>query len=52
MREFYNNNPDFKVYVDKYRRKHDVSVEEALTHEIVRQKYLHCREEANDDTSK
>lgn len=40
MEEFYNNNSDFKVFVDKYCKKHSITVEEALQHEIIRQVYL------------
>ena len=39
MRE-YNNNLEFKEYVDKYCAKHGIDVEEALTHKIVLE-YLH-----------
>lgn len=40
MEEFYNNNSDFKRYVDKYCKQYGLSVEEALQHEIVKQVYL------------
>lgn len=40
MEEYYNNNPHFKRYVDKYCKKHSLTVEEALQHEIVRLVYL------------
>lgn len=53
MREYYDNNPDFRAYVDKYRNLYGYSVEEALTHEMVRQAYLYYKdEEANNGTSK
>lgn len=35
--EFYNTNKDFREYVDKYCRKHKCTVEEALTHVIVKE---------------
>lgn len=31
----YNKNADFKMYVDKYSKKHGVSVWEALKHKLV-----------------
>lgn len=40
MEEYYNNNPDFKIFVDKYCKKHCLTVEEALQHEVVKQVYL------------
>lgn len=40
MEEFYNNNSDFKRYVDKYCKQYGYTVEEALQHEIIRQVYL------------
>ena len=40
MKEFYDNNKDFKDYVDKYCKQYGITVKEALTHEIVRQVYL------------
>lgn len=39
MKEFYNNNADFKVYVDAYCKKHKIDVSEALTHAIVKEVY-------------
>lgn len=45
MKEYYENNADFKEYVDKYCHKHKVTVDEALTHEIVKQVYLHYTKE-------
>lgn len=35
--EFYKTNKDFQDYVDNYCRKHKCTVEEALSHEIVKQ---------------
>lgn len=34
--DFYNTNQDFREYVERYCRKHKCTVEEALTHAIVR----------------
>ena len=40
----YMFNRRFREYVDKYCKKHGYTVEEALTHELVRQAYLHYTE--------
>lgn len=34
--EEYKANPDFKKYVDRYCVKHEITVEEALEHELVK----------------
>lgn len=39
MNDFYNKNADFKDYVDKYAKKTHISVDEALTHFVVREAY-------------
>ena len=44
MREFYDRNADFKMYVDRYCNQYGLSVDEALEHEIVRQVYLYYTE--------
>lgn len=36
MREFYENNIDFREYVDRYCFKHCISVDVALTHLLVK----------------
>ena len=36
MREFYNHNEDFKMYVDRYCNQYGLTVDEALEHEIVK----------------
>ncbi|MCQ2771361.1 MAG: hypothetical protein MJ236_06160 [Clostridia bacterium] len=36
----YNKNDRFKQYVDRYCEKHHVTVDVALTHEVVKQFYL------------
>ena len=33
----YRHNSEFRVYVDKYCKMHDITVEEALEHELVKQ---------------
>lgn len=44
MREFYNHNEDFKMYVDRYCNQYGLTVEEALEHEIVKQVAAQYRE--------
>ena len=44
MRDFYNSNSDFRDYVEKYRRKHELSVDEALQHAQVREAAKYYRE--------
>lgn len=44
MKEFYNNNADFKAYVDAYCKQYKIDVSEALTHAIVREVYLYYKE--------
>lgn len=44
MKEYYNSNPDFKDYVDRYARDNKLSPEEALSCELVRQTYLYYKE--------
>lgn len=40
----YRHNSKFRAYVDKYCKAHDITVEEALQHELVRQAYLYYTE--------
>ena len=40
----YCYNPKFRDYVDKYCKKHSLTVKEALRHEIVKQVYLYYAE--------
>lgn len=44
MKKFYKENAAFKEYVDKYCLKHRISVNEALTHEVVKQVFLQQKE--------
>lgn len=44
MKEFCNNNADFKEYVDAYCKKHKIDVSEALTYAIVNEVYLYYKE--------
>lgn len=45
MKEYYNTNSDFKRYVDRHCKQYECTVDEALTHEIVRQVYIFYTEE-------
>lgn len=44
MHTEYKFNKKFRDYVDKYCATRKISIEEALTHELVRQAYLYYRE--------
>ena len=48
IREFYNSNDDFRNYVDLYSAHYtqglSISIDEALSHEIVRQVYERYKE--------
>lgn len=48
MKELYETNADFKVYVDKYMRKEGIDLETALSHAMVQNyaEYLKDRGEA------
>lgn len=39
MKEFYTENKEFREYVDKYAKDNKISVDEALTHAIVKEMY-------------
>lgn len=41
--EFYRNNSDFKMYVDKYSRKHRMLPETALSHRLIFEAYLYYK---------
>ena len=40
----YRYNPDFREYVDKHCKRYNLTVEEALRQEIVKQVYLYYAE--------
>lgn len=44
MQDEYMNNSRFRDYVDKYCKTYGYTVDEALTHELVRQVYLYYTE--------
>ena len=44
MREFYDRNADFKMYVDRYCNQYGLTVDEALEHELVKQVAAQYRE--------
>lgn len=46
VREFYESNADFKLYVDRYCKTYRLDADTALTHELVRQVYLQYKEMA------
>lgn len=46
MQDLYENNKDFKRYVDRYCRMHGLSVEEALEHKLVQEVGKQYQEEA------
>lgn len=39
LEDYYNNIKAFKEYVDKYSQKHQITVMEAMTHDIVKNVY-------------
>ena len=44
LKEFYNRNADFKMYVDRYCKQYGLTVDEALEHEIVKNVAAQYRE--------
>ena len=46
IKQFYETNADFHLYVDRYCKTYRLSVDEALRHELVRQVYLMYAEDA------
>lgn len=48
MKEFYNNNANFKDYVDKFSKHYGMSVEEALSQEIIKQVYLYYKKKEEE----
>lgn len=44
MKEFYENNADFREYVNRHCEKHKISVEEALQHAIIKEVAKHKKE--------
>lgn len=49
MKKFYNSNSDFRDYVEKFRRDHDLTVDEALQHASVREAEKYYREKEIED---
>ena len=39
MKKYYQKDKDFRDYVDKFSKKHKISVEEAMKHRIVKEVY-------------
>ena len=56
IREFYNSNADFRNYVDLYSAHYtqgmSISIDEALSHEIVRQVYERYKEIEEENVGK
>ena len=46
IKQFYETNADFLLYVDRYCNQYRLNVDEALVHELVRQVYLMYVEDA------
>ena len=44
LRNEYRHNNKFRHYVDRYCKSHQLTVDEALQHEVVRQVYLYYTE--------
>lgn len=44
MKNFYESNSDFRDYVEKFRRDHDLTVDEALQRASVREAEKYYRE--------
>lgn len=36
IKQFYETNADFHLYVDRYCNQHELSIDEALEHEVVK----------------
>ena len=51
MKNFYESNSDFRDYVEKYRKKHDLSVDEALQHASVREAEKYYREKEIEENA-
>lgn len=44
MKQLYEDNNDFKEYVDKYSKKHKCTVDQAFTHAMVKEVYEYYKE--------
>lgn len=44
MKEFYDKNADFHEFLNKYCKKHKISVAEALQHAIVKEVFIDKKE--------
>ena len=44
LKDFYNRNEDFKMYVDRYCNQYGLTVDEALEHEVVKRVAAQYRE--------
>ena len=44
MKEYYEQNEDFRTYVDAYSRSRCIPVEVALSHELIKQVYKYYKD--------
>lgn len=51
MKNFYESNSDFRDYVEKYRKKHDLTVDEALQNASVREAEKYYREKEIEENA-
>lgn len=47
MKKLYNENADFKAFIDKYCKKHNCTVDQALTHALVKEVYEYYKEKGS-----
>ena len=52
MRDFYNSNSDFRDYVEKYRKDHELTVDEALQNAQVREAANYYREKEIEESGR
>lgn len=52
MKNFYESNNDFRGYVEKFRRDHDLTVDEALQHASVREAEKYYREVEKEEQNR
>ena len=48
----YNLDPDFKDYVDKYAKKHDLTADQAFEHAIVKLYYEYVKKHDDEEAAK
>lgn len=50
MEIFYNDNPEFKNYVDRYAKKHQIDAKMALQHLLVKYAYIEYKKKGDVKT--